>query len=278
MTHYKYLPPSHHISPRTTHSRPNNNDRNTKGGRGRPPARDGKRTYDRRSGTGRGKEIKKGGGGARNWGSDKNDARRAQGGAAAEVAATNGAGAGGVPDLIKEEGGAAMDADGTPVSAPNDAENVAPEEKEAVVVEEETDNTMTLDEFLKAKKNGGRPESELFQPKEEKVLETDEFAGKVAKVSVEEDFLVMGGGKSLRKRGGNKGGDKKKLDVDFRFMRKSNGAAGAGEGGGRRGGDRRGGGGGDRRGRRGGRGGGGDKATGTAAGVNPLDLTAFPSL
>ena len=42
-----------------------NNDRNTKGGRGpRPPARDGKRQYDRRSGTGRGKEIKKGGGGA----------------------------------------------------------------------------------------------------------------------------------------------------------------------------------------------------------------------
>jgi len=52
---------------------------NNKGSRVRPAARDGKRTFDRRSGTGRGKEIKKGGGGARNWGSDKVDARSGEG-------------------------------------------------------------------------------------------------------------------------------------------------------------------------------------------------------
>ena len=40
-------------------SKPKNNDRNTKHGRGGRVARDGKRAYDRRSGTGRGKEIKK---------------------------------------------------------------------------------------------------------------------------------------------------------------------------------------------------------------------------
>jgi Sec-independent protein translocase protein TatA len=38
-----------------------------------------KRTYDRRSGTGRGKEIEKGGGGGRNWGSDKIEARTNEG-------------------------------------------------------------------------------------------------------------------------------------------------------------------------------------------------------
>jgi hypothetical protein len=38
-----------------------------------------KRTCDRRSGTGRGKEIEKGGGGGRNWGSDKIEARTNEG-------------------------------------------------------------------------------------------------------------------------------------------------------------------------------------------------------
>eukprot|EP00979_Chaetoceros_neogracilis_P003521 scaffold611_cov166-Chaetoceros_neogracile.AAC.4 len=37
------------------------------------------RTYDRRSGTGRGKEIEKGGGGRQNWGSDKIEARTNEG-------------------------------------------------------------------------------------------------------------------------------------------------------------------------------------------------------
>lgn len=55
--------------------RPNNKDRNTKTGRGgRGPVREGKRQYDRRSGTGRGKEIKKQGGGAHNWGSNRDAA------------------------------------------------------------------------------------------------------------------------------------------------------------------------------------------------------------
>jgi plasminogen activator inhibitor 1 RNA-binding protein len=105
---------------------------------GRVPSREGKRAYDRRSGTGRGREIKKSGGGARNWGSDQNEAR------------------------IAEQ---------QPTSLAND-EKVPPEEdgevnpqgleeeqkKEAVQVNEEVqhrpdeeDRTMTLDEYLKKK-------------------------------------------------------------------------------------------------------------------------------
>mmetsp|Transcript_11746 Transcript_11746/g.17244 ORF Transcript_11746/g.17244 Transcript_11746/m.17244 type:complete len:129 (-) Transcript_11746:623-1009(-) len=77
----KPAPPAAPVEPSKPNRRkPPHGDRNTKGGRGsRPPARDGKRQYDRRSGTGRGKEIKKGGGGARNWGSDKNDAKKSRG-------------------------------------------------------------------------------------------------------------------------------------------------------------------------------------------------------
>jgi plasminogen activator inhibitor 1 RNA-binding protein len=226
-------------------------DRNTKQGRGRPPARDGKRTYDRRSGTGRGKEIKKGGGGSRNWGNDKNDARKAEG------------------TVIEGEEEAVLEPKTT-----EEVEAAAPEEnKEAAeepapeVKEEEEDKTMTLDDYLK---NKSRPESDAFKPVAEKEF-VDEFAGKAAKKSVEEDFLVMGGGKSLRKKGAKKDG---KVSVDVGFRVSSGDDMRRGE---RRGGDRRGG----RGGRGSGRGGGsrGGRGGGKQGGaINVADADAFPSL
>ena len=227
-----------------------NNDRNTKGGRGsRQATRDGKRAYDRRSGTGRGKETKKGGGGARNWGSDKNDAKRAEGAVVEGQEAAN-----------------------TPEG--EEVEDKRAEEAEEVE-EEEPDNTMTFEEYLASK---AKPESDNF--KSIKVREVDdEFAGKMAKVAVEEDFLVMGGGKNLRKKGGKAGKEKQSIDVGFRVAKPSSGGGdrdrrerGRREGGRSGGNDRRG-----RDGRSGGRGG-GDRKGGRSAKINTTDTNAFPSL
>lgn len=234
-------------------SRPNNNDRNTKGGRGPRVARDGKRTYDRRSGTGRGKEIKKGGGGGRNWGSDKNEARKNEG-------------------PVDES---------TPIVPAEEAE--APETEPAVeepAVVEEEDKTMTMEEYL-ASKAGKVAGEELFGAKKEKTVVDNEFAGKEAHVVVEEDFLVMGTGKKTRKRANKK--EVQKLDVNFRVAsstgprpRRDDDKRGEGRGGGRgdrRRSDRRGGGRGEGRGRgRGGRGSGG------RGGIRVDDVNAFPSL
>jgi plasminogen activator inhibitor 1 RNA-binding protein len=231
--------------------------RNTKGGRGPRVARDGKRTYDRRSGTGRGKEIKKGGGGGRNWGSDKNEAR-------------------------KNEGPVDESAPVVPAEEAEVTEN-EPIAEEPVVVEqqeEEEDKTMTMEEYL-ALKAGKVAGENLFGSKKEKTIEDNEFAGKEAHVVVEEDFLVMGTGKKTRKRVNKK--EVQKLDVNFRVAssngprpRRDDDKRGEGRGGGRgdrRRGDRRGGGRGEGRGR--GRGG---RNSGGRGGIRVDDVNAFPSL
>lgn len=232
------------VEPAKERRRPNNNDRNTKQGRGRGPARDGKRAYDRRSGTGRGKEIKKGGGGARNWGNDKNDARKAEG------AVTEGEEA--VALETKPEEAA------TPEGTVEEA--AAPAEPE---VKEEEDKTMTYEDYLKSK---AAPDSVAFKPVAEREL-VNEFAGKAAKTSVEEDFLVMGGGKAPRKKGGKKG---EKLSVDVGFRVASSDEPRRND---RRGNDRRG-----RGGRGGGRGGRGGKGGRQGGAINVTDADAFPSL
>uniref|UniRef100_A0A7S2HER4 Hyaluronan/mRNA-binding protein domain-containing protein n=1 Tax=Helicotheca tamesis TaxID=374047 RepID=A0A7S2HER4_9STRA len=232
-------------------------DRGTKQGRGgRPPARDGKRTYDRRSGTGRGREIKKGGGGARNWGSDKNDAKKAEG------AVTEG------------EEGAALEAmpeeepkDETEKSEEAPAEEEGAEEK---VEEKVEDKTMTYDEYMASKET---PDTEAFKTLAVKEVE-NEFAGVAArKRTDDEDFLVMGGGKALRKKGGKKK-EKETLVASFRVADQNSGE--------RRGRDRRDG---DRRGGRGGRGNrerGGRYGSGRGGqrskNIDVSDADAFPSL
>lgn len=249
--------------------RPNHNDRNLKSGRGggsrteRQPPRDGKRAYERRSGTGRGKEIKKSGGGARNWGSDKNDARHVEGMVFEEK--ENGTDLQNIEEVVEqtvESGGG----DGAPEAQENGDAVVAEPEKEV----EEVDNTITYEEYL-AQKEEEVAESEEFKPIEMRELE-NEFAGLVGKKGRKEveseDFLKMGKGKQPKKKGGEKK-DKEKIVPNFRVQdpnapMRSN----------RRDGDRP-------RGGRGGRGGrgydrrGDRKRTGQ---VDVADMGSFPSL
>jgi plasminogen activator inhibitor 1 RNA-binding protein len=172
--------PTHHIR-----NKPNHNDRNTKFGRGgRAPVRDGKRAYDRRSGTGRGKEIKKDGGGARNWGSHQDEAKAArssQGGADGEW-----------PAVISndEEGESpaviANDEDGNEAG---DAEPVEQEPEEPAVV------TMTLEEYMEQKK---ATQSELLAPVKPREV-VNEFGSLAPKKAVEEDFFLGAAGSKPKK-------------------------------------------------------------------------------
>lgn len=229
-------------------SKPKNNDRNTKHGRGgRPPARDGKRTYDRRSGTGRGKEIKKGGGGARNWGSDKNEAKKAEG-------------------RINE------DEDIAPPAV--DAEGA-----EAPAVEEPKveDNSMTYAEYMASK--GKKEEVAMRDVK-------NEFEGVTeSEKREEESFMAMGTGKKKKEKKQKEA--KKTVDVGFRVAKANSGGEGRGDrrdGRGRGRGDRRDGRGRGRGGRGSGRGSdrgsgrGGPRGPKKPQGLNVQDEGAFPSL
>lgn len=247
--------------------RPHHNDRSLKSGRGggsrseqkRQPPRDGKRAYERRSGTGRGREIKKSGGGARNWGSDKNDARHAEGMVFEENENNDET----LQNIGGEEGkqtGENAGEGGAEVKE-GDAEEAEPEK------EEEEDKTMTYEEYL-AQKEEERAESDAFKPIEMRELE-NEFAGLVGKKGRKdeeaENFLKMGKGKNLRKKGSDKK-EKEKIVPNFRVQ-----DANAPPRRNRRDGDRsRGGRGGrsyDRRGDR--------KRTGQ---VDVADMSSFPSL
>lgn len=248
--------------------RPNNNDRNTKHGRGgRAPSRDGKRAYDRRSGTGRGRETKKDGGGARNWGSDKNEARQMEGK---------------VEETALEE---------QPPKEEETENNEAVEEveKEPEPEPEPEDKTMSYEEYLATKQN---PDNAAFAPVKEREL-TNEFAGiKVKGKEEEEDFMMMGGGKKKKDKN-KKNSQKESIALDFRVVseddrrRDGGGRGGRGRGRGGRGGGRDGGrvggrdggrdgGRGRGRGGRGGRGGSGGGRGGR--GINVMDQSAFPSL
>jgi hypothetical protein len=162
--------------------RPNHGDRNTKHGRGgRAPPRDGKRAYDRRSGTGRGKEVKKGGGGARNWGSDKEQAKKAEG--AIDEAA--------VEEKVEEE------------------VEVAPEPEP-----EPEDNTMTFAEYMASKKKASDDSNAA-------ALKVDnEFSGKAGLKKEEEDFFGGGGGKAKKNKKKN-AEKKNTVDVGFRVVSSS---------------------------------------------------------
>lgn len=237
--------------------RPNQHDRNTKHGRGgRAPPRDGKRQYDRRSGTGRGKEIKKDGGGARNWGSDKNEAKKMEGTINED-------------EVVAEEEPKTED---------------APAIEEEPEPEPEEDHTMTLAEYMASKE---KKEENTGREVE------NEFKGfSVASKKEEEDFLVMGGGKQKKVKK-KKEEQKKAVDVGFRVANPNSGRGegrgegrGDGRGRGRGGRDGRGRGGRDGRGRGArdgrdgrGRGGRGPKSGGFKSdGLNVQDENAFPSL
>lgn len=155
------------VEPSKVEKRANKGDRNTKGGRSsRPPARDGKRTFDRKSGTGRGKEMKKGGGGGHNWGSDQNDAKKAEG------PVTEG----------NEE-----------ANTPEEKEATNGEEKEKAVVEEPEPEpeevTISYDDYVASKV---RPDTAAFKSLEVRDVE-NEFAGKAASSKAQDEtFMQMG--------------------------------------------------------------------------------------
>lgn len=219
-----------------------NKDRNTKTGRGGPrEAREGKRQFDRRSGTGRGKEIKKGGGGARNWGNDKNAAKKLEHQSVADAANDSEAEN---PTVVEEE---------------------KKEEVVEEVVEEEPDNRMTIDEYLASKKET----SGLLAAKKGKTLDNDEFAGKTAHKIVEEDFLVATKVKSSKKK--TSGRDKEAVTGNFKFGGNKEGGNDRERRQRRDGDNRRGRGGGRDRDNRGG------KKT-TQQSVNVMDAAAFPTL
>eukprot|EP00797_Seminavis_robusta_P011635 Sro188_g081120.2 (319) ;mRNA; r:21983-23359 len=273
---------------KTDPKRPNTNDRNTKYGRGgRGPVRDGKRQYDRRSGTGRGREVKKGGGGARNWGSDKNEARQAEGHVDEDAVVTP-------PEEGKEDVTEQGAAEGE--EAPVEEEEAVPEPEP-----EPEDITLSYEEYMATKAN---PDNEAFAPVKEREV-ANEFAGlSVKKKEEDEDFMMMGGGKQKKKKQ-NKGAPKQSITLDFRVTsssgggddrRRDSGGRGGRDGrgrgrGGRGGRDGRGrgrdggrggrdGGRGGRggRGQGGGRGGGGGRGQGGGRGLNVMDESAFPSL
>jgi len=278
----KKAPKKEVVEPSKVEKRPVKNDRHTsdrhnpKGGRGqRAPARDGKRAYDRRSGTGRGREGKKEGGGGHNWGNDKNDAKKAEGPVTEGKEDVN------APEgVVKEEAAVVKEAVVEPEPEP-----------------EPEDVTISYEEYLSSK---ATPDSAAFKAIEVRDIE-NEFAGKSAAKKVSTNFLKMADDKALRKKGTGKA-EKNTLVVDFKYKKPDTGGddrgagrergadrggerSGRGGGGDRRGGERSGRGGGDR-GRReggrreGGRGGGARSAGARASGksLDTSDDSAFPSL
>lgn len=153
-----------------------------RGGRGGREGREGasRRDFERRSGTGRGKETSKQGGGARNWG---NSANKTELVAEAEV---------------QEK--AASD------------EEVAPVEE--VVEEEEEEVQLSLDEYL-AKKKAER-KGELFAEVEVRTI-TEEFSGavQITKDGKTPDFIEAQFEKVFTKK---TSGRKKQFITDLGFQ------------------------------------------------------------
>lgn len=219
---------------------------------------------------------------SRNWGSEKNEARKAEGHIDDEQKLT-------AFEEGDEEAAAANDnnnEENKEEEIDEEALKAAEEEAERRRKEEEEEaKKMTYEEYL-AKKSEEQKDSEAFRELEVKELENNEFAGVKPKVVHKgDDFLVMGGGKSLRKKGNKADKEATKIVPSFRVADSSSGKRdrrdGDRRGGDRRGGDRRSRGDrGDRRDGRGGRGG-GDRRSGGYSNKKEIDvgdMNSFPSL
>lgn len=170
--------------------------------------------FDRRSGTGRGKEMKKQGGGGHNWGTEQEQL-------AAEVA-----------EAHETE---------APVNEarPEEAEAAEQQQPEAVP-EPEAPPVYTYEEYL-AKKNEQSKANEFLAAKQEKTVDASEYEGLVVQSKADEDDeLVSKGGK---KKGSQRSTKAVKLDVDIHHTPVERGGRGRereGRGEGRRGGRGRG--------------------------------------
>mmetsp|Transcript_31048 Transcript_31048/g.38939 ORF Transcript_31048/g.38939 Transcript_31048/m.38939 type:complete len:300 (+) Transcript_31048:210-1109(+) len=216
--------------------------RGGRGGRGGYMGRNG-REFDRRSGTGRGREMKKGGAGGHNWGQ------------ADDITANT------------------NDAEETPATTEAPAEGQAPAEPEVEQPPPEPEVVhLSLEEYeaQKAAKAEELAEHEFFEERDELAVDEDEFEGLTIKEAQEEedDDILLGGNEAKGKKGKKKksSGRAKQLvtDVGFRpppIERGGRGGRGRGDRGPRR--------------DYGGRGGG---AGAPAQNTAELDINAFPSL
>jgi plasminogen activator inhibitor 1 RNA-binding protein len=123
------------------------------GGRGSHKS-EGERTHDRQSGSGRGREGKKQGGGSHNWGVDTEDP------SSATILEEQ-------PTFAEEE---------TPIISPTE-EIPAIVPLEEVEQEEEIDTSMTLDEFQAKLRAEREKASEIFGAVKEKSVDQSEFSG-----------------------------------------------------------------------------------------------------
>ena len=184
-----------------SHAGRQNANRNTKYGRGGPPPqRDGKRQYDRRSGTGRGREIRKDGGGAHNWGSDANEARSIEGVVADDGNEITESAQADTQEPDNEAG------EETPGETYDNANEPEPEPEP-----KPEDNTVAYEDYIAMKKE--QEQSENLKPVKVREVQ-NEFAHVKEKSAVEEDFLVMGGGKEKRVK---KQKEKSALELDVGF-------------------------------------------------------------
>ncbi|KAJ0393974.1 hypothetical protein P43SY_009806 [Pythium insidiosum] len=154
--------------------------RGARGARGGRGGRGGRREFERRSGTGRGKEVSKEGGGSHNWGNDNDQAELA---AEAEV----------------QDGKAKEDGE---------------EAEQAVVEEEEEEVQLTLEEYL-AKKKESRT-GELFAEVEVRQV-TEDFSNavQITKDGKTPDFIEAQYEKVFSKKSS---GRKKQVVTDLGFV------------------------------------------------------------
>jgi len=184
----------------------NNNLRNIKSGCARQShGREERRYYDRQSGTGRGREVRKGGSGSYNWGSEKSEARTNKchlSGLDYNYEKINS-----TETLTGEitEGNSKLFDNGAEVTE----EAIQNKEQSLKVAKKE--KTMTLGEFFRSKTN---PESELFKPKDLRAVD-NEFIGKTARIAIKENVLIMGKEKKLRKKSSKK---HEKITPDISFF------------------------------------------------------------
>lgn len=125
-----------------------------------------KRQFDRRSGTGRGKEVAKGGAGGANWGSDKNEALRAEKHIAGDV------------DIVEEN--------------VEETEEVSAEP----AVPEPT--VFTLDEYNRRRAEQGKPRGEAFSDVQLREVSADFSGMKTKEDDNLEDFIALGAAKTSK--------------------------------------------------------------------------------
>lgn len=128
-----------------------------------------KRQFDRKSGTGRGKEVAKGGAGGANWGNDKLEALNAEKHLAGDAV-----------DLLLEE--PAVDA--------------AVEEPVEPIIPEPT--VFTFDEYNRRKAEKGQPKGEAFEAVKLREVTADFSGMKTKEVDTQSDFIALGTAKATK--------------------------------------------------------------------------------